>query len=77
MAEGGRVLSLPALAFASTTGDAWILDAQANLATQIAAKTTLPPTMTETPRGPRVISKRSRKRFWGALPHERPWRRSL
>ena len=77
MAEGGRVLSLPPLAFTPTTVDAWIRDAQANLATPIAAKTTLPPTMTETSRGPRVIFKRSRKRFQGALPHERPWRRSL
>lgn len=76
MAEGGCVLSLPALAFASMTDDAWMLDAQANLATQIAAKTTLPPTMTDTLRGPRVISKRSPKRF-GGIAAQRPWRRWL
>jgi hypothetical protein len=51
MAEDARVVALPPLVFFSTTtGDAWILDAEDNLALQIAAaKTKLPVTITETP----------------------------
>jgi hypothetical protein len=51
MAEDARVVSLPPFVFFSTTtGDAWILDAEDNLALQIvAAKTRLPVTITETP----------------------------
>jgi len=45
------VVSLPPLVFFSTTtGDAWILDAEDNLALQlVAAKTRLPAAITETP----------------------------
>ena len=51
MAEDSRVVSLPPLVFFSTTtGDAWILDAEDNLALQlVAAKTRLPAAITETP----------------------------
>jgi len=51
MAEDARVVSLPPLLFFSTTtGDAWILDAEDKLALQlVAAKTRLPAAITETP----------------------------
>jgi hypothetical protein len=51
MAENARVVSLPPLVFFSTTtGDAWILDAEDSLALQIvAAKTRLPAAIIETP----------------------------
>jgi hypothetical protein len=51
MAEDARIVSLPPLVFFSTTtGDAWILDAEDGLAVQLAvAKTRLPFAITETP----------------------------
>jgi hypothetical protein len=51
VAEDARIVSLPPLVFFSTTtGDAWILDAEDNLALQlVAAKTRLPAAITETP----------------------------
>ncbi|MBI2526119.1 MAG: hypothetical protein HYY95_25720 [Candidatus Rokubacteria bacterium] len=51
IAEDARIVSLPPLVFFSTTtGDAWILDAEDGLAVQLAAaKTRLPFTITETP----------------------------
>ena len=51
MAEDARVVSLPPLVFFSTTtGDAWVLDAEDSLALQlVAAKTRLPVAITETP----------------------------
>ena len=51
MAEDARVVSLPPLVFFSTTtGDAWMLDAEDSLALQlVAAKTRLPVAITETP----------------------------
>jgi hypothetical protein len=51
MAEDARIVSLPPLVFfATTTGDAWILDAEEGLAVQLAAaKTRLPFAITETP----------------------------
>jgi len=51
MAEDARTVSLPPLVFFSTaTGDAWMLDADDNLAVQlVAAKTRLPFAITETP----------------------------
>ena len=51
MAEDARVVSLPPLVFFSTTtGDAWMLDAEDSLAVQlVAAKTKLPVAITETP----------------------------
>jgi hypothetical protein len=51
MAEDARIVSLPPLVFFSTaTGDAWMLDADDNLAVQlVAAKTRLPSAITETP----------------------------
>lgn len=51
MAEDARTVSLPPLVFFSTTtGDAWMLDAEDSLAVQLAAaKTRLPFAITETP----------------------------
>ena len=51
IAEDARIVSLPPLVFFSTTtGDAWILDAEDGLAVQLgAAKTQLPFAITETP----------------------------
>jgi hypothetical protein len=50
MAEDARIVSLPPLVFFSTTtGDAWILDAEDGLAVQLAAaKTPLPFAISET-----------------------------
>ncbi len=50
MAEDARVVSLPPLVFFSTeTGDAWVLEAEDNLALQLAAAgTRLPFSITET-----------------------------
>ncbi len=50
MAEDARVVTLPPLVFFSTTtGDAWVLDAEDNLALQLAAaRTRLPFAITET-----------------------------
>ncbi len=50
MAEDARIVSLPPLVFFSTTtGDAWVLDAEDGLAVQLAAaKTRLPFVITET-----------------------------
>jgi hypothetical protein len=51
MVEDARIVSLrPLVFFSTTTGDAWVLDAEDSLALPLAAaKTRLPFTITETP----------------------------